>query len=141
MKYKDFDFPDALQIIEYYEDEIVDLCAELNVRVPEDYLSLVKDGGIDCGYELEGYVRWIRIWGVKEGLNANSSWEFQKFLPGCYSFGDDQGSNALVFMEGLSGEGVYLVPFSAKDLQNALYLCSTMMELLQNRDMFKKIFL
>ncbi len=103
-----------------------------SIEVPVDYIEIV-----DEATEIEISVRkeqYIRIWSPEGCIEMNESYNVQTFIPNSLAIGDDEGGNALLYMTGNKGFGIYLTGFGNLDADDATYISISLRELLINGD-------
>ena len=59
------------------------------------------------------------------------AYDFGKYIPECFPFGDNGGGKAFLFMQGASnGTGVYMVPYGDIDRASAVFISRTIKEMI-----------
>lgn len=98
--------------------------------VPEEYvlLSLEKT---EMEFETHSG-QYFRIWDPQGCIEMNEAYIFTKYIPEAIPFGDDGGGRTFLFISGTSGEGVYLVGNGSIDRDEAVYICGSLSDLLEN---------
>ncbi|RKZ11421.1 SMI1/KNR4 family protein [bacterium] len=112
------------------DDEVIQLRALSQINVPDEYVELIT-----AATELEISVRgesYIRIWGPTGAVEMNESYNIQSFIPLSLAVGDDEGGNALLYMTGKRGFGLYLAGFGDLDVDDATFLATSLRNLLVN---------
>lgn len=56
----------------------------------------------------------------------NSAYEIQKYIPDSLAIGDDEGGQALLYMNGIQGFGLYLCGFGDLDPETAMFVAPTL---------------
>jgi len=99
-----------------------------SIEVPAEYIEIVQ-----AATEIEISVRnekYIRIWSPEGCIEMNESYNIQNFIPNSLAIGDDEGGNALLYMTGNNGFGIYLTGFGDLDADDASFVSSSLQELL-----------
>lgn len=126
------------------EDEIQALLDFSPISVPDDYLSLIREGSeLEIGVDLadEGY--WfIRIYGAATALEMNQAYRVQKGLPNALALGDNEGGEMLVHIPSASPPGIYHIPMSClSDMDEATHIAADLTELLVHAKNVDLVFL
>ena len=98
------------------------------IRVPEDYLNIVK-----AMTEVEIIVNknsYIRIWGPSRCVEMNEAYQVKKYIPNSLTIGDNEGGMALIIMNGAHGYGLYTVGFGDLDADDARFIAPSLYEFL-----------
>lgn len=106
--------------------------------LPDDYLELLQEAS-----EVEILVNgidYVRFWGADGAVEMNTAYEIQRHLPGALAIGDDEGGKAFILMDGLSGAGLYRVPFGALATEEAVYISGSITGLLVHGEGIDRIF-
>ena len=98
--------------------------------IPDDYVSLSLEK-TEMEFEAKSG-QYFRIWGPKGCIEMNEAYMFTKYIPGAIPFGDDGGGRTFLFMNGASGEGVYLVGNGNIDPEEAVHICGSLADLIEN---------
>ena len=92
--------------------------------IPEDYITLARAmTEIEFKVVPDGY---LRIWRPSGCIEMFEAYNFEKYIPEGFPFGDNGGDKAFLFMRGPSSEqGVYMVPYGDIDRESSIFLSST----------------
>ncbi len=126
------------------EEEIRALLEFSPIPVPEEYLSLVREGSeLEIGVDLgdEGY--WfIRIYGAATAIRMNEAYHVQRGLPQALAIGDNEGGEMLLQMPSANPPGIYHIPMSClSDMEESTYIAANLKELLTQGKNLDLVFL
>ena len=110
------------------EREIADLIAFSSIKVPSEYLELIREHT-----EVEINVqdqRYIRIWGAKGCIEMNEAYLIQKYIPDSLAIGDDEGGHAILYAEGQNGFGIYAIGFGDLDIDDMIFIAKSLKDML-----------
>ncbi|MEX3745737.1 MULTISPECIES: SMI1/KNR4 family protein [Lysinibacillus] len=130
-----FDEISTMFSIEYKESpaterQIKELMDFSTIEVPADYIEFIK-----VATEVEINVKnemYIRIWGPADSIEMNEAYYIQKYIPNSLAIGDDEGGNALIYLEGKRGFGLYMVGFGNLNIVDAVLIAPSLTDLLVN---------
>ena len=102
--------------------------ADLNVKLPEDYLDFLRlsNGG-------EGFLSercYAMLWRAEELDQANRDYHVPEQAPGLYVFGSNGGGEAFAFDLREQNPPIVVVPFIGMELQDALRAAATFSDFL-----------
>ncbi|WP_377887532.1 SMI1/KNR4 family protein [Alkalihalobacillus sp. R86527] len=110
------------------EEEINKLKEFCTINVPLDYIELIREATeIEMNVDNKMY---IRIWGALGSIEMNEAYNIQQYIPASLAVGDDEGGRALIYLNGKSGYGLYLIGFGDLDIEGAEYVAPSLEELL-----------
>ena len=95
--------------------------------VPAEYLELIA---VATEIEFEAAGNYLRVWGPEGVLEMDEAYGISSEIPGAIPIGDDGGGSALVYMEGLKGEGVYFVRYGDLERDEASWVAPSLEALL-----------
>ncbi|WP_324824207.1 SMI1/KNR4 family protein [Sinanaerobacter sp. ZZT-01] len=110
------------------ENDIKELINFSQIEIPEDYLDLIREKTeieINVGKE-----KYIRIWGANGCIEMNESYEIQENIPSSLAIADDEGGNALLYLNGNHGFGLYLIAFNNLDADELQFVSDSLSDLL-----------
>lgn len=117
-------FNNAFKIEAYQEsssdEEIESMRKASPIEIPSEYIEIIKTAS-----EIEISVmdeRYITIWGAAGCVEMNEAYQIQEYIPDSWAIGDDGGGNAILYMTGAKGKGVYAVSFGDLCVEDAYYL-------------------
>jgi len=110
------------------EADIAKLAGAFPSEIPAEYLELVREG-TEVELRVDG-TRYLRIWGPKGVLDQSAGYPFRRYIPSAIPVGDDGGGNALVYMNGVRGPGLYWVDYGNIDADDARFAAVSMRGLL-----------
>ncbi len=117
-------FNKAFKIEEYQagssDEEIGSMRKACPIEIPPEFIEIIKTAS-----EIEISVmdeRYIRIWGAAGCVEMNEAYQIRKYIPRSWAIGDDGGGNAIIYMTGEKGKGVYAIPFGDLCVEDAYYL-------------------
>ena len=96
--------------------------------VPSDYIQLANEA-TEVELEWNGE-QYLRIWNPSGCIEMDQAYGFQRRIEGSVPIGDDGGGGALVYMNGDNGWGVYRVGFGDIDRHDALWIATSLKDLL-----------
>ena len=108
------------------QDDIDTLRRSARITVPEDYVNVVKEMT-----EVEMLINereYLRIWPPLDCLDDYEY--FQEHLPGSLFIGDNGNGDAIVYMTGKKGFGLYKVDFAVLDIEDAEFIAPSLKDLL-----------
>ena len=112
--------------------------AARGLRVPDEYLALVRQATeVELLVEGRGC---LRIWSAAGVVELNEAYGVQTAMPRALAIGDDEGGNALAYLEGSEGAGLYRFAFADPDPAEAVYLAPSLVALLQHGAPFERLF-
>lgn len=110
------------------QSEIENLISVSNRAIPNDYIELIGEATeIEILVDNEQY---FRIWGPSGCIEFDEAYLIQKYLPGSFAFGDDEGGSMLIILDGNEGEGIYKVGFGDLDLEGCKFVARNIRSLL-----------
>jgi hypothetical protein len=112
------------------ERQIKELMDFSTIEVPADYIEFIK-----VATEVEINVKnemYIRIWGPADCIEMNETYYIQKYIPNSLAIGDDEGGNALIYLEGKRGFALYMVGFGNLDIVDTVLIAPSLTDLLVN---------
>jgi hypothetical protein len=110
------------------EADIARLLAVSTIKVPEDYLDIVRErSDVEIAIAANAFVR---IWGAARAIDLNGAHFIQQYIPNSLAIGDDEGGQALILATGLNGYGLYLVGFGDLDMSDASFIARTLKDFL-----------
>ena len=104
--------------------EINELIHYSKIDVPFEFIEIIKEKT-----ELEILVnneKYIRVWGAKGCIEMNSVHHIQKYIPDSLAIGDDECSNAVLYANGSTGFGIYMVSFGDLDVNEMVYIADSL---------------
>lgn len=110
------------------EKDINDLLNFSQIEIPEDYLDIIREKTeveINVGQE-----KYIRIWGADGCIEMNEAYEIQENIPLSLAIADDEGGNALLYLDGNNGFGLYLIAFNDLDTDELQFVSYSLSDLL-----------
>lgn len=112
------------------EEEIKALLDFSTIDVPTEFIEIIQLAS-DIEINVSGQM-YIRIWGASGCIEMNEAYEVQKYLPNSIAIGDDEGSGALIYLQGKDGFGIYYTRFADLDIEKAVKIAPSLTELLVN---------
>lgn len=110
------------------ENEIDNLIKFASIKVPDEYLQLIREQTeIEISVENQKY---IRIWGATGCIEMNEAYFIQKYIPSSLAIGDDEDGNAIIYAKGKDGFGVYVVAFNDLDVDEMIFIAQSLKEML-----------
>jgi len=97
-------------------------------KIPDEYVDFISEFS-----EVEILVQgdsYIRIWGAEGCIEMNESYHIQKYIPEAIAIGDDEGGQVIFYADGDNGYGLYKVGFGNLDIDDAVYISSSLYDLL-----------
>ena len=96
--------------------------------VPKEYVGLVSEGtDVELGHDSG---RYKRIWGPGWCVNMDEGYHFRKWMPNVIPIGDNGGCVLIFYARGSRGVGLYNVGFGDVDLDEAVWIASSLFDLL-----------
>ncbi|MDO8225827.1 SMI1/KNR4 family protein [Bacillus cabrialesii] len=111
-------------------EEIESLREFSPINVPSDYIDIVSEA-TEVEISVDGE-KYIRIWSPTGCIEMNDSYEIQEYIPESLAIGDDEGGNALIYLDGNEGFGLYIVGFGDLDAEEAVKVAPSLSDLLIN---------
>jgi len=112
------------------EEEIKALQDFSTIDVPTEFIEIIQlASDIEINVSDQMY---IRIWGASGCIEMNEAYEVQKYLPNSIAIGDDEGGDALIYLQGKDGFGIYYTRFADFDIEEAVKIAPSLTELLVN---------
>ena len=97
-------------------------------HIPQEYVELVGDATeIELGWHGRQY---LRVWGPEGCCDTDEGYGFSKYIEGAIPVGDNGGCDALVYMEGTRGWGLYLVDYGFIERSEAKWIAASLSDLL-----------
>lgn len=110
------------------EDEITALKNFSPIKVPKDYLDLIREmTRVQICLDDDKY---LRIWGADACIEKNDLFSIQKYMPKSLAIGDDEGEYALLYAYGRQGFGLYAVAFNDPGVDEMVYISKSLEEML-----------
>ena len=106
------------------EEEIAALDKYTSISLPVEFVGIVRENT-----EIEILVaneKCIRIWGASGCIEMNEAYAIQKYIPFSLAIGDDECGNAIIYANGKSGFGVYMVALNDLDVEELMYIAPTL---------------
>jgi hypothetical protein len=122
------------------EKDIKDLMSFSQIEIPEDYLNIIREKTeveINVGQE-----KYIRIWGAIGCIEINEAYKIQENIPSSLAIADDEGGNALLYLDGYNGFGLYLIAFNDLDSDELQFVSYSLSDFLLKEigiNIFKKM--
>lgn len=110
------------------EDEIKELINFSPIRIPNEYLELIRQKA-ELEINVQGR-KYLRIWGANGCIEMNEVYYIQKYIPRSLAIGDDEDGNAIMYADGKSGFGVYVVAFNDLDPNEMIFISHSLEDLL-----------
>ncbi|WP_309383698.1 hypothetical protein [Cerasicoccus frondis] len=107
---------------------INDLKEYSSIIIPEEYLELVNDV-TDVEIGVDGQFH-IRIWGPLRIIEMIEAYDVYKYIPTSLAIGDNEGGQALIYMQGEKGFGIYKSGFGDLDAEDAVWISKDLTSLL-----------
>lgn len=98
------------------------------LRLPEDYLSLLREANGGEGFVGEQY---LILWRAEELIDFNREYEVDTYAPGLVLFGSTGGGEAFGFDTRSEPYSVVLVPFVGMDLGHATKVAESFSRLIE----------
>lgn len=97
--------------------------------VPDEYVTLVGEAtDIELQHQ---HGQYLRIWGPFWCMDMDDGHEISKWIPGAIPIGDDGGGKAICYMNGKKGFGLYHVGYGCLDVEEAIFVASSLSALLE----------
>lgn len=97
-------------------------------HIPAEYLELSGDA-TELELQWQGD-KYIRVWEPGGCTDMDEGYGFSKYIEGAIPVGDNGGCDALVYMEGGRGWGLYLVSYSSIERSEAKWIAASLSHLL-----------
>jgi len=105
-----------------------------NIELPTDYLRFIQEQSevqMSVKNEIVENDIYLRFWDIMGCMELNPAYKIQKYLSSeSLAIGDNGGSDALVYMHGNEGFGLYRAAFSNLTLDDAVKIAPTLSDLL-----------
>ncbi len=98
--------------------------------VPKEYVDLVFEAT-----EIELQHRngqYVRIWGPVACVEMDEGYGIRNRIPGATPIGDDGGCRVIFYANGKQGHGLYCVGYGNLDLDDAIWIAPSLVDLLGN---------
>lgn len=112
-------------------EEIAKIKTFSEIEVPLEYLNIVQHA-TELEINIMGEM-YIRIWGPTTCIEMNEAYSVQKYIPSSLAIGDNEGGKALIYLDGKAGFGIYLIGFGNLDPEDAVFVASSLNDLLINK--------
>ncbi len=112
------------------EEEIKALQDFSTIDVPTEYIEIIQLAS-DIEINVNDQI-YIRIWRASGCIEMNETYEVQKYLPNSLAIGDDEGGDALIYLQGKDGFGIYYNRFTDLDIEEPVKIAPSLTELLVN---------
>jgi len=109
------------------EAEIFQMQARFGV-VKEEYRELIREATDVELQHKDGY--YFRIWGPLTCIDMDEGYKIGEWIPGAVPIGDNGGGKVVFYFNGLRGSGLYIVGFGDLVADDAVWICSSLDELL-----------
>jgi hypothetical protein len=111
------------------EDRQIALLQSTFPSVPAEYVELVRTA---TEVELKGKgKKYLRIWGPQGCLEMDEGYGISRRIPGAIPIGDNGGNQAVFYLNGHHGSGLYRVGFGNLDAEDAVFIAPSLQELLR----------
>ncbi|MCF6285264.1 MAG: SMI1/KNR4 family protein [Candidatus Hydrogenedentes bacterium] len=105
--------------------ELLELCFG---SVPDDYLELISEATyVEIEHD-DG--QYIRIWAPGDCVESYKSYKIDEYIPTAVPIGDDGGGEIILYVDGGRGFGLYHVNAGDLDLDEAVWIASSLRKLL-----------
>ena len=74
--------------------------------------------------------KYIRLWGANGCVEMNEVYFIQKNIPSSLAIGDDEEGNAILYVKGKNGFGLYAVAFNDLDVNEMTFISESLKDLL-----------
>ncbi|RJS63079.1 SMI1/KNR4 family protein [Priestia filamentosa] len=117
------------------EESIEQLKSFSPVEVPDDYIDIIRTGtDVEINAQVEDedgeYEMYLRIWGADASPENSEGHNLDKYIPNSLMIGDNEGGMAIIYGTGKEGLGIYLTGFGDLDISDAIYIASSLKDLL-----------
>ena len=110
------------------EKEIDQLVKFAEIKIPNEYLEIIRER---TEIEINIYnEKYLRIWGANGCMEMNEAYYIQKYIPFSLAIGDDEDGNAILYVNGKNGFGVYAVAFNDLEEEEMRFISKSLRDLL-----------
>lgn len=96
--------------------------------VPAQFIELIREATeIEIQHESGIY---LRFWGPLGCIEMDEAYGVSGRMAGAFPIGDDGGGRVILYLDGKKGSGLYTVGYGDLDADDAIYVASSLGELL-----------
>ena len=110
------------------QESLATLKSYSSIEVPEEYVDIVSHA-TDMEISVDGDFH-LRIWGPDRVIEMMEAYDVSSYFQNCLAIGDDEGGQAIIYMKGDRGFGLYKSGFGDLDPEDAVWVSKSLVSLL-----------